>query len=76
MKSFVTSSPGSYYQEACVRKGWCKAEQHVVVDFTKWLGWYNAADTHNPILPPPAFAGDTWEIADNLCSELNAGVKS
>jgi hypothetical protein len=75
IQTFITASPGTYYQEACVRKNFCKPEQHVVVDFAKWLDWYNAADTHSPKLHPPAFVGDSWEIANKVCDELNAGIK-
>jgi len=75
IQTFITSSPGTYYQEACVRKNLCKPEQHVVVDFTKWLEWYNAGDTHNPKLPLPAFVGDSWEIAYKVSNELSVGVK-
>jgi hypothetical protein len=74
IQTFITASPGSYYQEACVRKNWCTAEQYVVVDFAKWLDWYNAGDTHNPKLPPAAFVGDSHEIANRVCDELNAKV--
>ena len=74
IQTFITSSPGTYYQEACVRKNLCKPEQHVVVDFTKWLEWYNAGDSHSPKLHPPVFVGDSYEIADKVCDELNAEV--
>jgi hypothetical protein len=75
IQSFITASPETYYQEACVRKNLCQPDQHVVVDFHEWLNWYNAADTHNPQLPIPVFVGDSLAIVMKVAQELNAGIK-
>lgn len=70
---YVVTSPSGHYQEACVSKGFCNPTQHVVVSFQRWSEWYNRQRFSRITIPvpPPAFVGNTYEIAKQAADELN-----
>jgi hypothetical protein len=73
MDSFVTTSPGGHYHDACLSKGFVLSHQHIVVRFSAWSKWYNQqrfTRTTVPV-PVPAFVGDTYAIAQDMANELN-----
>lgn len=74
--TFITVGPETYYQEACVRKRLCQPTQFLVVDFDKWLKWYDTGDSHHPDLPTPVFVGDSLAIVSKVADELNVGIKA
>lgn len=73
--SWITVNPGSYYQEACFRKGYCKPTQYLVVDFQKWLNWYSNDEPESKV-PYPAFVSDTYVTALSVANELNQPVEN
>ena len=75
--SWLTINPTSFYHEACVRKGYCTAEQYLVINWSKWIKWYQDSMAHGTsfiTVPPPAFVGDTYAIALAVTAELNKPV--
>jgi len=73
--SFITIQPNSHYHNAAYNESLCKSNQYLVIDFYSWVKWYNEARfQRNPLIPTPVFAGDTYEIALEVCKELNEGV--
>lgn len=75
--SYVTAEPGGLYAEACVWFNLAKPNQTLVIKFSKWLNWYNAARFSNARVVPPApdFCGDTYEIATQVRDELNQSAE-
>jgi hypothetical protein len=72
--TWLTINPTSFYHDACVSKGYCTAEQYLVINWSKWIKWYQdsmAVGTSFVSVPPPAFVGDTYEIALSVAAELN-----
>lgn len=74
--SYVVCSPGGYYNDYAIRRGWLNASQYAVIKFSEYTKWYNAARFSNnsgeiaAILPPPSFVGNTLEIAKSVADEL------
>lgn len=75
--SYVTAGPSGLYAEACVWFNLAKPNQVLVIKFSKWLNWYNAARFSNARVVPPApdFCGDTYEIATQVRDELNQSAE-
>lgn len=72
--SWLTINPTSFYHDACVSKGYCTAEQYLVINWSKWIKWYQQSmqiGTSFVSVPPPAFVGDTYAIALAVAAELN-----
>ena len=72
--TWLTINPTSYYHEACLSKGYCTAEQYLVINWNKWIKWYQdsmAVGVNFISVPPPAFVGDTYAIALAVAAELN-----
>lgn len=71
--TWLVINPGSHYHDACLSKALCKPNQFLVVGWLKWINWYNTSVNigvaQTP--PPPAFVGDTFEIAKGVADELN-----
>jgi len=77
--TWLTIQPSSYYHEACLSKGYCAPEQYLVINWAKWIKWYQdsmAVGTSFVSVPPPAFVGDTYAIALAVAAELNKPVKT
>jgi len=75
--SWLTINPTSFYHDACVRKGYCTAEQYLVINWTKWIKWYQDSMAHGTSfisVPVPAFVGDTYAIALAVAAELNKPI--
>lgn len=75
--TWVTINPTSFYHDACVSKGYCTAEQYLVINWSKWIKWYQDSMAHGTsfiTVPPPAFVGDTYAIALAVTAELNKPV--
>lgn len=71
-ESWVVINPSSFYHDAVLRKGWCKPDQYLVVGFLAWCKWFNTSRNFVEQVPPaPAFVGNTYEIAQTVCAELN-----
>jgi hypothetical protein len=73
MDYFITTSPGGHYHDACLSKGFVLSHQHIVVRFSAWSKWYNEQrwSRITVSVPPPAFVGDTYAIAQDAADELN-----
>ena len=72
--TWLTINPTSFYHDACVSKGYCKEEQYVVINYSKWIKWYQISTnqgTSFATVPVPAFVGDTYAIALAVAAELN-----
>ena len=71
--SYVVVSSGGHYADACQIKGLCAVGQHLVVSFNAWNKWHNEARFSRVLVtpPPPAFCGDTYEVAKQVADELN-----
>jgi hypothetical protein len=72
--TWLTIQPSSFYHDACVRKQYCTAEQYLVINWNKWIKWYQDSMAHGTSfisVPVPAFVGDTYEIALSVAAELN-----
>jgi hypothetical protein len=75
--SWLTINPTSFYHDACVRKEYCTAEQYLVINWSKWIKWYQDSMAHGTsfiTVPVPAFVGDTYAIALAVAAELNKPV--
>ena len=78
--SFVVLSPGGHYHDYAKLNGLVKSHQYAVIKFSKFNKWYNEARFANSnikiatILPPPAFVGDTYAIAQDMADELNKQI--
>lgn len=72
--TWLTINPTSFYHDACVSKGYCTAEQYLVINWTKWIKWYSDSMAHGTSfisVPLPPFVGDTYAIALRVAAELN-----
>jgi hypothetical protein len=71
--TWLVINPGSHYHDACLSKSLCNTHQFLVVGWGKWIHWYNASMNYGirQTPPPPAFVGDTYEIAKSVADELN-----
>lgn len=72
--TWLTINPTSFYHDACLSKGYCTAEQYLVINWNKWIRWYQDSMAHGTSfisVPPPAFVGDTYAIALAVAAELN-----
>jgi hypothetical protein len=70
--SYITIQPNSHYHNAAYNSGLCKSNQYLVIDFYSWIKWYNEArERRNPVVPTPAFNGDSYEVALQVRNELN-----
>jgi hypothetical protein len=72
--TWLTINPTSFYHDACVSKGYCTAEQYLVINWSKWIKWYQDSMAHGTSfisVPFPAFVGDTYAIALAVAAELN-----
>ena len=75
--SYITIQPNSHYHNAAYNAGLCKSSQYLVIDFEAWVKWYNDARfQRNPLVPTPAFSGDTYEVALKVRDELNQSADS
>jgi hypothetical protein len=75
--TWLTINPTSFYHDACVSKGYCTAEQYLVINWSKWIKWYSDSMAHGTsfiTVPFPAFVGDTYAIALSVAAELNKPV--
>jgi hypothetical protein len=76
--SYIVLSPGGYYHDYAKLNGLMQSDQYAVMKYSVYLKWYNAARFANSnkkiaaILPPPAFVGNTYAIAQDIVNELNA----
>lgn len=73
-QSWLVINPGSHYHDACLSKALCKPNQFLVIGWNQWIKWYQNADKLGILsitTPPPAFVGDTYEIAKGVADELN-----
>ena len=74
--SYITIQPNSHYHNAAYNEGLCKSNQYLVIDFFSWVKWYNDARfQRKPLVPSPAYCGDTYDAALGVCKELNQGVQ-
>jgi hypothetical protein len=73
--TWITINPTSFYHDACLSKGYCTAEQYLVINYSKWIKWYQISNNQNLrvllTVPQPAFVGDTYAIALAVADELN-----
>lgn len=72
--TWIAIMPSSFYHEACVSKGYCTAEQYLVINYSKWIKWYQISTnqgTSFATVPFPAFVGDTYAVALAVAAELN-----
>lgn len=77
--TWLTINPTSFYHDACVSKGYCTAEQYLVINWNKWIRWYQDSMKHGTSfisVPFPAFVGDDYAIALAVAAELNKPVKT
>lgn len=71
--TWLAINPTSYYQEACVERGFCKANQYLVINYSKWITWYaDSINTGKYQIPPrPVFVSDIYAVVLSVVSELN-----
>lgn len=71
--SYVTAGPSGFYSEACVWFDLAKPNQVLVVKFSEWNKWYNAARfaNHRIVPPTPAHVADSYEEANAMRDKLN-----
>ena len=70
---WLAINPTSYYQEACVQHGLCKANQYLVINYSKWIIWYQESMQKGVYQKPPtpAFASDIYSVVLDVARELN-----
>lgn len=71
--TWLVINPGSFYHDACLSKSFCTPDQYLVVGWGAWIKWYQNSmlvGTSRVTTPPPAFVGDTYEIAKGVADEL------
>lgn len=71
--TWLVINPGSFYHDACLSKSFCTTDQYLVVGWGAWIKWYQNSmqlGTSFVTTPPPAFVGDTYEIAKGVADEL------
>lgn len=76
-ESWITCGSEGNYAIACVRAGYSKPHQFLVVGYFAWLDWYNEARWSNKVVKPPlpVFVGDNYEAVIKVADELNGTTK-
>ena len=75
--TWLAIQPSSFYHEACVSKGYCTVDKYLVINYSKWIKWYQDSMAHGTSfisVPQPAFVGDTYAIALAVAAELNKPI--
>ena len=71
---YIVLAPNGRYHKACLKMQWCNATQYLVISITAWDKWFfeniSYVDSITPP-PPPAFVGNSYEIASHIANELN-----
>lgn len=71
--TWITINPTSYYHEACMQYGFCEKNQYLIINYSKWIIWYN--DSMNKGVyqkpPRPVFVSTIYEVTLHMASELN-----
>jgi hypothetical protein len=76
VETFVAIQPETFYQQFCVKKGWCKENAWLIIGDYTYNEWYSKKINQGleAKLPYPTCTADTYDIALGMCDELNGPV--